>query len=148
MNPMVYKNDYTFEIGKAITLNKGTDLTFFVTGTMVYHSLGAAKILEKEGLSVAVIDMHTIKPIDKEVIKKACDETKLIVTIEEHNIIGGLGSAVSEYKSTLSNAPPQLFIGIPDKYGKSGAYNDLLDKIGLTKEKIAEKVKQELYKGE
>lgn len=143
-NPMVYKSDYDFKIGKAITLRDGNDVTIIATGTMVHKSLEAAELLAEAGISVAVINMHTIKPLDKEVIHKACMETKLLVTVEEHSIIGGLGSAVAEYKTTLKNSPQQLIIGLPDSFGKAGEYKDLLNKYGLTGEQIANKIKSQL----
>ena len=139
-NPTVYTEDYDFQIGKAVTLKEGSDITIIATGTMVYEALLAAKILEKQDISVAVIDMHTIKPLDTEVVKKACENSNLIVTIEEHSIIGGLGGAVAEYKSTLANTPKQLFIGLPDKFGKAGEYKYLLNKYALTGKQIADKI--------
>lgn len=134
-NPIVYDKDYNFEIGKSITLKEGEDVTIFASGASVFQSLEAAKILEKENLSCSVINMHTIKPLDTDAIKKAC-KSRLIATVEEHNIIGGLGSAVSEYKSTLSSSPKQVFFGINDTYSKGGNYKFLLNKHGLTAEKI------------
>ena len=139
-NPAVYKTDYDFKIGKAITLREGEDITIIAGGTMVYKSLQAAEILSESGLSVAVVNMHTIKPLDTTIIDRACETTKLVVTIEEHNVIGGLGSAVAEHKSTLVNAPPQLIIGIPDTYSKAGEYADLLQTYGLSSEQIAENI--------
>ncbi|MDR1053021.1 MAG: transketolase family protein [Planctomycetaceae bacterium] len=138
--PIVYQDDYEFEIGKAITLRNGTDVTIIACGTMVHTSLEAAKILESAGISAAVINMHTIKPLDKQVIETACKETRLIVTVEEHNVIGGLGSAVAEYKSALQDAPAQLFIGIPDTFCKPGDYQYLLNHFGLKPEVIAQKI--------
>ncbi len=139
-NPAVYKTDYDFEIGKAITLREGEDITIIAGGTMVYKSLEAAEILSESGLSVAVVNMHTVKPLDTAVIDIACETTKLVVTIEEHSVIGGLGSAVAEHKSTLVNAPPQFTIGIPDTYSKAGEYADLLQTYGLTSKQIAENI--------
>jgi transketolase len=136
----VYEEDYEFKIGKAVTLREGTDITLIAAGTMVYESLEAAKLLEVRGLSVAVVNMHTIKPLDYEVLDKACKNTKLIVTIEEHSIIGGLGGAVAEYKSTFANMPPQLTLGLPDKFDVVGEHRFLLDFHGLTAVKIAERV--------
>jgi len=138
-NPIVYKKDYSFEIGKSITLNEGKDVTIFCAGSMVYKSLEVAKILEKENISCKVVNMHTVKPIDKKAIENSCD-SKLIVSIEEHNIIGGLGSAIAEYKSSLNKSPRQLFLGIKDTYSKGGNYNFLQDKHRLTKEKIVEDI--------
>lgn len=140
--PSVYKEDYNFELGKAITLKEGTDLTIIATGTMVYESLKAAEELEAQGISVQVVNMHTIKPLDTQVIDKALKETKLIVTVEEHSIIGGLGSAVADYKSTKSTLVPQLKIGLPDEFGVVGEYKYLLEYYGLTAKHIAQRVKE------
>ena len=138
-NPIVYNKDYEFEIGKSITLKQGKDITIFCSGTMVYQSLEAAKILESKKISSKVVNMHTIKPIDKLAIEEACD-LSLIVSIEEHNIIGGLGSAISEYKSSLKQSPKQLFLGIKDTYSKGGTYKFLQEKHRLTPEKIVEDI--------
>ncbi|OMF49983.1 transketolase family protein [Paenibacillus peoriae] len=141
-NPIVYKEEYDFEIGKAITLKEGSDITIIATGTMVHASLEAAVLLEQSGISSTVIDMHTIKPLDTYVIDKACQTSKLIVTVEEHSIVGGLGGAVAEYKATLDRTPRQLFIGLPDKFGKPGDYNYMLKKYGLTSDQIANQIEQ------
>jgi transketolase len=138
-NPIVYNKDYEFEIGKSITLKQGKDITIFCSGTMVYQSLEAAKILESKKISSKVVNMHTIKPIDKMAIEEACD-TSLIVSVEEHNVIGGLGSAISEYKSSLKQAPKQLFLGIKDTYSKGGNYKFLQEKHRLTPEKIVDDI--------
>jgi len=130
-----------------ILRSEGSDLTVIAAGTMVYESLKAAEILAEQGIAATVIDMHTIKPLDVGAVKKACQDSKLIVTVEEHNIVGGLGSAVAEYKATLRNAPPQLSIGLPDKFGKAAAYKDILEGCGLTTEQIAEKIKIKLEQG-
>ena len=139
-NPIVYKEDFNFEIGKAITLREGSEITIIANGTMVYESLEAAKILELEGLSATVVNMHTIKPLDTSVIDKAVASSKLIVSVEEHSVIGGLGSTIAEYKTAHRNAPPQLIIGLPDYFGMVGEYRYLLDKYGLTAKQIAEKI--------
>ena len=138
-NPIVYKKDYKFEIGKSITLNEGKDVTIFCAGSMVYKSLEASKILEKENISCKVVNMHTVKPIDKKAIQQSCD-SKLIVSVEEHNIIGGLGSAIAEYKSSLNKSPKQLFLGVKDTYSKGGNYKFLQEKHRLTAEKIVEDI--------
>ncbi|HAX96050.1 MAG TPA: transketolase [Prolixibacteraceae bacterium] len=140
-NPIVYKEDYNFEIGRAITLREGTDITIIASGTMVYESLEAAKILESQSVSATVVNMHTLKPLDTSVIDKAITSSRLIVTVEEHSILGGLGSAVAEYKTQFRDAPQQLTIGLPDQYGKAGDYKYLLEKYGLVGEKIAEKIR-------
>lgn len=141
-NPRVYKEDYDFEIGKANVLRDGDTITIIAAGTMVYESLKAAEILIEQGISATVVNMHTIKPLDCNVIRKASEFSKLIVTVEEHNIIGGLGTAVAEFKTTLQNSPPQLTIGIPDKYDKGGEYKDILERHGLTSSHIAQKIRK------
>jgi transketolase len=138
-NPIVYPADYEFEIGKAVTLKEGSDISIIATGTMVYESLKAAELLTEKGVSVSVINMHTIQPIDQDAIKKAC-QSKLIVTVEEHSVVGGLGSAVAEVKTTLKNAPQQLILGLPNHYGKATVYQNLLEQSGLTATQIAERV--------
>jgi transketolase len=138
-NPIVYNKDYEFKIGKSITLKHGKDITIFCAGSMVYQSLEAAKILESKNISCKVINMHTIKPIDKIAIEESCT-SKLIVSVEEHNIIGGLGSAIAEYKSSFKVSPKQLFLGIKDTYSKGGDYKFLQNKHGLTAKKIAEDI--------
>jgi len=138
-NPIVYKKDYKFEIGKSITLNEGKDVTIFCAGSMVYKSLEASKILEKENISCKVVNMHTVKPIDKKAIEQSCD-SKLIVSVEEHNIIGSLGSAIAEYKSSLRKSPKQLFLGVKDTYSKGGNYKFLQEKHRLTAEQIVEDI--------
>ena len=138
-NPIVYNKDYEFKIGKSITLKHGKDITIFCAGSMVYQSLEAAKILENKNISCKVVNMHTIKPIDKTAIEESCT-SKLIVSVEEHNIIGGLGSAIAEYKSGFKASPKQLFLGIKDTYSKGGDYKFLQSKHRLTAEKIAEDI--------
>ena len=138
-NPIVYNKDYEYKIGKSITLREGKDITIFCAGAMVYQSLEAAKILESKKIYSKVVNMHTIKPIDKIAIEEACN-SKLIVSIEEHNVIGGLGSAIAEYKSSLNKSPKQLFLGIKDTYGKGGNYKFLQEKHRLTADKIAEDI--------
>jgi transketolase len=139
-NPVVYSEEYNFEIGKAITLQKGSDITIIANGTMVYESLEAAKLLELEGISATVVNMHTTKPLDTEIIDKAVVSSKLIISVEEHSVIGGLGSAVSEYKTTLNNAPPQILLGLPDSFGVVGEHQYLLKKYGLKADQIAKKI--------
>ena len=142
-NPIVYEKDYNFEIGKSIKLREGSDVAIFSSGSCVNNSLKASELLSEKNISCSVINMHTIKPLDTKAILEACNH-KLIVSIEEHNIIGGLGSAISEFKSTLEKSPKQLFLGIKDMYGKGGTYNHLLNKHGLTPEKIVENVLKNL----
>lgn len=138
-NPIVYKEDFDFEIGKAITLKEGKDVAIIATGSMVYNSLKAAEILEQNGVSAKVVDMHTIKPLDKEAIQDVL-KNKLIVTVEEHSIVGGLGSAVAEELALLKQRPPHLIIGVNGAYPHAASYPYLLDQAGLTPEKIASKI--------
>ena len=138
-NPIIYNKDYEFEIGKSITLKEGKVITFFCVGAMVHQCLEAAKILESKSISSKVVNMHTIKPIDKLAIDDSCN-SELIVSVEEHNVIGGLGSAIAEYKSCLKKSPKQLFLGIKDTYSKGGNYKFLKEKHRLTPDKIAEDI--------
>jgi len=132
---------YDFEIGKGIKLRDGKDATIVATGIMVSLALEAAEKLEEEGISARVINIHTIKPIDKELITVAAKETGAIVTAEEHNVIGGLGSAVAEV--LVENYPVAMErVGVKDTFGESGNGNELLKKYGLTSEKIVEAVKK------
>lgn len=134
---------YKFYIGKAVTLKEGNDITIIATGIMVQKSMDAAKSLESNGIMARVIDMHTIKPIDREAIIKAAKETGMIVTVEEHNVIGGLGAAVAEVV-TETVPVPVIKIGIEDVFGHSGKAEEVLEKYGLTIEKIIKKAKEAL----
>ncbi|MGL4874689.1 MAG: transketolase family protein [Clostridium sp.] len=133
--------EYKFEIGKGVTLKEGNDVTIMGTGIMVDAALEASEILKAEGINARVINIHTIKPIDAELITKAAKETGAIVTAEEHNIIGGLGSAVAEV--VTENCPvPVLRVGVKDTFGESGLPNQLLEKYGLTAKDIVEMAKK------
>ena len=132
---------YRFEIGKAVTLKEGTDATVIATGLMVQIALKAAEELEKENISVRVLDMHTIKPLDKAAVLKAARETGVIVTAEEHNVLCGLGSAVSEILAEELPVPV-LKVGAMDTFGKSGNPMALMERYGLTKENVIKKVKK------
>ena len=141
--PVLYKEDQEFAFGKGIELAEGTDVTIIATGIMVYEALVARDELAKEGISARVIDIHTIKPIDRDIIIKAASETKAIVTAEEHNIIGGLGSAVSEV--VAETVPTKVLrVGVEDTFGESGKPAELLEKYELTAAKIVKKVKEAL----
>ncbi|NME82782.1 transketolase C-terminal domain-containing protein [Clostridium sp. SM-530-WT-3G] len=138
-NPIVYKEDYEYKIGNAITLKEGLDIAIIATGTMVNNSLEAANIIEEEGVSCSVINMHTIKPLDISAIKKATS-AKLIVTVEEHSVNGGLGGAIAEYLSKFNKRPPHQIIGISDEFKHAGDYNYLLHQYGLESQQIASKI--------
>lgn len=131
--------DYKFELGKGVQLRDGGDVSIIATGLMVQEALKAADMLKEEGIDARVINIHTIKPIDEEIITKAAKETGAIVTAEEHYIMGGLGSAVTEV--VCANAPCPVKIIGTDRYGKSGKPNELFKEYGLTAENIAEKAK-------
>ena len=132
---------YHFELGKGIELQEGKDVTIIATGLMVQEALKAAELLTNEGISARIIDMHTIKPLDKEIIIKAAKETGAIVTAEEHNIIGGLGSAVAEV-ITESILVPLERVGVEDVFGHSGRSSELLERYGLTPRNIADRAKK------
>lgn len=141
--PTIFEEDYNFEIGKGVVLREGNDATIIACGIMVNEAIIAADMLKEENINVRVINMSTIKPIDTELIIKAAKETKAIVTAEEHSIIGGLGSAVSE---VVSENHPTIVkkVGVNDIFGESGTPNELLEKYGLTAKNIVEKVKEAL----
>ena len=138
--PVINDESYKFEIGKAVELKKGDDVTIIATGLMVSRALDAAKMLEEnKGIHARVINMHTIKPIDKDAIIAASKETKFIVTAEEHSVVGGLYSAVTEV--TSSQAPCKVIpVAVMDTFGKSGPATELLEEYGLTAENIYNKV--------
>ncbi len=139
-NPIVYEKDYDFEIGKSIKIVEGKDLTIFASGTMVYNSIQAAKILKKDNIHCTVINMHTIKPLDKQAVEEACRNSKLLVSVEEHNVIGGLGSAIAEYKSSIEKSPKLVILGVNDYYSKGGEYQFLQNEYGLTPNKIVDNI--------
>lgn len=136
-NPIVYKGDYTFEIGKAIKLKSGTDITIIATGSMVYNSLRAAEILEQQNIRASVIDMHTIKPLDTSSIDNELHSSKLIVSVEEHSTIGGLGGAIAEHLCSIKQHPILLRLGIEDGYQNAGDYLHMLEQNQLLPEQIA-----------
>ena len=133
--------DYKFEIGKGIKLSEGNDVTIVATGIMVEKALKAKTILANEGINARVISIHTIKPLDTELIIDSAKETGAIITVEEHSIIGGLGSAVTEVVSEFYPVPV-VRIGVNDVFGESGKPNELLEKYGLTVENIVERAKK------
>lgn len=140
--PIVYSDDYAFEIGKAVVLSSGEKIAIIATGTsIVSESLKAAKLVEQIiGAKPTVINMHTIKPLDKGIIDELLEKHDLIVTVEEHNVIGGLGSAVAEHLSLKVHAARQIFIGIEDKNYIMGKRPYMLEQAGLSAEKIANKI--------
>ena len=134
--PKIYENE-KFEIGKGIQLGEGTDATIIATGVVVSEAIEAMEKLKSKGINIRIVDMHTIKPIDKEIIIKSAKETKNIITIEDHNIIGGLGSEVCEVLA--ENYPKKVYkMGIKDEFGKSGKAEELLKYFKLDKDSITE----------
>ena len=139
--PQVFGEDYDFELGKGVILREGADATIIACGIMVNEAINASKLLKSEGINVRVINMSTIKPIDEELIIESAKRTGAIVTVEEHNVVGGLGSAVSEIVS--ENYPVLVKkIGINDVFGQSGKPKQLMEEYGLTVENIINKVKE------
>ncbi|MBQ8014918.1 MAG: transketolase family protein [Clostridia bacterium] len=140
--PRIFNEDYKFEWGKAVVLNEGSDVTICATGLMVGEAIEAQKILAAEGISAEVINVHTIKPLDSETILNSAAKTGAIVTAEEHNIIGGLGSAVAEAVCESSVRVPVVKLGVNDVFGKSGPAVELLHIYGLDAQNIVEKAKK------
>lgn len=139
--PRIFDEDYDFQIGKGVELTEGNDVAIIATGLMVNEALMAAEELKKEGINARVINMATIKPLDKDIVIKAAKETGAIVTAEEHNVIGGLGGAVSEV--ICENYPvPVVKLGVEDTFGRSGPAVELLHLYGLDAEHIVAKAKQ------
>jgi transketolase subunit B (EC 2.2.1.1) len=139
--PLLYDENTDFQIGRGIELKQGSDATLIACGLMVAKCLEAARILEQEGIKVSVVDMHTIKPLDEELVIRKARETGAIVTAEEHSIIGGLGGAVCE--TVCAHCPVPVYrLGIEDKFGQSGSPDELLDYYGLNVEQIMIKVRK------
>ena len=140
--PVIFdKADYIFELGKGITIKEGKDVAIIATGLMVAEAIKAGEILAEEGINAEIINIHTIKPIDRDIIVKAAKKTGAIVTAEEHSVIGGLGSAVAEVV-TEECPVPVLKVGIQDKFGRSGKPAALLEMYGLTAKDIVAKAKE------
>ena len=139
--PVFNDDDYTFEIGKAKTVKEGTDVTIIATGLLVNEAILAHELLSAEGISAEIINMATIKPLDTEAVLASAKKTGTVVTAEEHSVVGGLGSAVSEYLSEVCPTPV-IRVGVRDEFGYSGPANDLLDKFGLRAKDLAEAAKK------
>lgn len=141
----VLDDNYKFDFGKGVQLTEGDDAVIFATGALVSESIKASKILEQKGIKLRVINIHTIKPIDKEIIVKSAKECGLIFTAEDHNIIGGLGSAVAEVLA--ENYPARIIrIGLPDVFGESGTPEALYKKYGFDSESLADRIENHLKK--
>tara|TARA_B100001093_G_scaffold62789_1_gene52744 strand:- start:2613 stop:3587 length:975 start_codon:yes stop_codon:yes gene_type:complete len=143
-NPIINKKDYDFKIGKSIKLLNGSDVTIFCNGAIVDECIKSANILKNKNIDTSVINMHTIKPIDEEIILEQAKKTRLIVSVEEHNVIGGLGSAISECIIKQKDSPPLLRLGIDDNYSKGGSYSYLKNLYGLTSEKIVDNIQKKM----
>lgn len=137
--PVLYEEDVDFNLGKGIVIQNGSDVSLIGTGTVLSKAVAAAKLLEDSGISVRLIDIHTIKPLDRELILSAARETGKIVTVEEHFIAGGLGSAIAEICSQVCPVKMKM-IGIGDQYASNGPYEELLGKYGLQPDQIKETV--------
>ena len=138
--PVIYDENQKFELGKGICFGNGIDATVFATGDMVCKALEAKEILEKENINIRVVDIHTIKPIDKELILKCAKETNKLISIEDHSVYGGLGDAISDV--LISEFPKKLIkMGVRDEFGRSGKAEEVLTHYGLTPEKIIENIK-------
>ena len=138
-SPAIYEENQKFEIGKAVQIGDGTDATVFATGITVAEAIKAKEILEEKGVNIRVVDLHTIKPIDVDTIVKCARETKKLISIEDHNIIGGLGGAISE---VLTEYEPKKLVrmGIKDTFGKSGKAQELMQYFGIVADNIVEEV--------
>lgn len=140
--PVVYKEEVDFTIGKSITLREGDDVAMIATGSMVFQALQAAEMLSAMGINCTVVDMHTIKPLDKSSITALVKKHRLIVTVEEHSVIGGLGGAVAEEIAKNMVSRPLLIVGVEDEYPHAADYDYLLQKCGLTAEQVSIRVKE------
>ena len=143
--PVIYKEAYEWEFGKGIELRSGNDLSILATGHMVYYALEAAEILKDEGIDARIINIHTIKPIDRDIIAKAAAETGAIVTAEEHNIVGGFGAAVSEVV-VQSEPVPMEMIGIRDVWCSVGPTDEMFEKFGINEKYIADAARKVLLR--
>lgn len=141
--PITYEADYDFVPGKLVPLREGSGPAVIATGLMVSEAMKAAVLLEKEGIPCAVYNMHTIKPVDKEGLREIFSRHRLIVTVEEHMVTGGMGSAVAEYKATLANTPRQVFLGFQDAFCEAGAQRYVWEQAGLTDIQLAARIAQE-----
>lgn len=142
--PVVYDKDFEYRVGKANLLREGEDVTIIATGMMVRESLDAAEILSAQGINCSVIDMHTIKPMDTECLDKVFRKSKLVVSVEEHSIIGGLGGAIAEYKADKENTPRLVRIGVNDFFCKLGELRYCWEQHGLTAPQIADRIIREV----
>ena len=142
--PCLFDEGYRFEIGKAATLRDGGDVAVFATGHMVCKALDAADLLARDRIGARVINVSTIKPLDEAAVQQAAGDSALLVSVEEHSIIGGLGGTIAECLSGMANTPPLIRLGVQDKFGESGLADELLEKHRLTPSLIAEDIRRAL----
>lgn len=142
--PVIFDDSYEFKLGKGITIKTGADVSIIATGTVLHKALEATEILEQEGIHATVVDMHTVKPIDRELVVECAKRTGAVVTVEEHSIYGGLGSMVSQVLAEECPVPMELVGGT--EFAESGDYNQLLEKYGYGAASIAEKCKKVMAK--
>ena len=135
--PVMYPEDFDFQIGKAIEYRTGSDVAFVSNGSLLAEAVGAADILQGKGISARVVDMHTVKPLDTEMLDMVFAENDLVVSVEEHSRIGGLGGAVAEYKAGFADAPKQVFASLGDRFQKLGDHTFLMQQNGLTAPDLA-----------
>lgn len=140
--PVIYDNNYNFTLGKGKLIEGGDDITIIANGVMVSRIIEAAEILKKDNINAQVIEMASVKPLDEKIIMESVNKTNAIMTVEEHNIIGGLGSAVAKVLAENSVGKPLTVMGIEDTYTESGDYNELLEKYGLDVNQIVDKAKK------
>lgn len=139
-NPIVYSEDYEFEIGRAISMCEGNDMAIIATGSMVSHALNASKIMSNFGMSVKVYNFHTIKPLDEATLSEIGKKFRFIATVEEHSVIGGLGTSVAQFYSTQPDHPNLSIFGLPDNFGPTGNYQFLLNYHELQAEQLAVRI--------
>ena len=145
--PIIYDENYVFDPDRISILREGSDVALLASGLVVHEAVEAAKLLEERGISCTVADVHTIKPLDTETLGRIMSSHRLIATAEEHNIIGGLGGAVAEFKAGLSASPRQIFIGMNDSFDViAGSQRYIWEQFGITAEKIAERIEKEFDK--
>ena len=145
-NPIIYNEDYDFKIGKAVQIDKGKDLVIYANGSMVNLAKSVRSKLLENKIEAEIINVHTIKPIDKETILNTANSKKLLISIEEHSTVGGLGTAISEVISKIDIKSKLIYFGLNDSYDFSGDYNYMLKKNGLTTETISNKILKEFEK--
>ena len=141
-NPIVYSEEYEYILGKAIQLREGSDIAIIANGSMVARSLSCADLLEKEQVSVSVFNFHTIKPLDIEVLSRIATKHRKVIIVEEHSVVGGLGGAIAEHWITYETPPQVRILGLPDYFGKTGEYEFLLERYGLTASGIAASIRE------